>query len=126
MPETNKKKIYAFVVEYSDFLKLPEEKRQKMLAYEQVEWHVYIPREKIDSLTPEEREQLKGFKITGIEPIKIRTFTAKEVFPEQREISVLINSEFKSKHDKKAEHKLLKRNVPLKIGTVNTKRKGGR
>lgn len=126
MSETNNKKIFAIVLEYDDFIKLPEEKRRKMLAEERVEWRVYIPREKVDFLTPKEREQLKGFKITHMEPLKIRTFSPKEMFPEPKEIPVLIDNEFKSKHDKRAERRRLKRMVPLKMGVINTKRKGGR
>lgn len=126
MFETSEKKIIAFVVEYGDFLKLPEEKRQKMRAEKRVEWRVYIPRERADLLTPAEMEQLNGFKITHIEPVKIRTFSPKEMFPVPKEMPVLIDTEKQSKHEKRAERQRLKRMVPLKIGVVNNKRKGGR
>ena len=120
------KKIFAVILDYDDFRNMSEERRLKMLEHKDVEWRVYIPREKVDSLTPKEREQLKGFKITHTEPIKIRTYTAKELFTMPKETPVLIDNEFKSKHDKRAERQRLKRSIPLKIGIVNTKRKGGR
>ena len=120
------KKIFAVILDYDDFRNMSEERRLKMLEHKDVEWRVYIPREKVDFLTPKEREQLKGFKITHIEPIKIRTYTAKELFTMPKETPVLIDNEFKSKHDKRAERQRLKRSIPLKIGVINTKKKGGR
>jgi len=120
------KKIFAVILDYDDFRNMSEERRLKMLEHKDVEWRVYIPREKVDFLTPKEREQLNGFKITHIEPIKIRTYTAKELFTMPKETPVLIDNEFKSKHDKRAERQRLKRSIPLKIGVINTKKKGGR
>ena len=119
-------KIFAIILEYSDFIKIPEEKRRKMLAEERVEWRVYIPREKGNLLSAEEREQLEGFKITHVEPLKVRTFSSQEMFPVPKEIPVLIDTEKQSKHEKRAERQRLKRMVPLKMGVVNSKRKGGR
>lgn len=120
------KKVFAIILDYEYFKKLPEEKIEKMLAEKRVEWRIYIPREKADMLTPQEREKLHGFKITHMEPLKVRTFTAKEIFPKPTEIPVLIDNEKKSKYEKRSERKRLKRLVPLKMGVVNTKKKGCR
>ena len=121
---TNNKKIFAVILEYDFFRDMSEERRQKMLETDSVEWRVYIPREKQDRLTDFEKERLEGFVITDTPPVKVRTFSKKELFP--AELPVLIDAKKQEKFNKKAERKRLKRSVPLKIGRVNTKKMGRR
>ena len=121
---TNNKKIFAVILEYDFFRDMSEERRQKMLETDSVEWRVYIPREKQDRLTDFEKERLEGFVITDTPPVKVRTFSKKELFP--TEVPVLRDAKKQEKFNKKAERKRLKRSVPLKIGRVNTKKMGRR
>jgi len=122
--ENKNKKIFAVIIEYDDFKDISEERRLKMLKENRVEWRIYIPPEKLDKLTEYEIKKLEGFAITGIPPIKIRTFVGKDLFP--KEEPVLIDFKKQEKFKKRAEKKRLKRSVPLKIGIINTRKKGGR
>ena len=117
-------KVFAVIMEYDFFKDISEERRLKMLEYKDVEWRVYIPREKQSSLTEQEKSRLEGFVITDVQPVKVRTYDEKDLFP--HEVPVLIDRKKQEKFDKKAERKRLKRSVPLKIGIINTKKKGGR
>ena len=131
----NNKKILTVVLEYDFFRDISEERRQKMLATDYVEWRVYIPREQQENLTDFEKERLEGFMVTETPPVKVKTFSKKELFPSEMfdkkelyppEMPVLVDLKKQEKFDKKVERKRLKRIVPRKIGKVNTKKKGGR
>ncbi len=118
----NNKKIIAVVMEYDFFKDMSEERRQKMLATDDVEWRVYIPRKRQDSLTEPEKKRLEGFVITDVAPVKVHTYKKEELFVP--EMPMLIDRKKQEKFDKRAERKHLKRSVPLKIGKVNTKKMG--
>lgn len=118
------KKVFAVILEYDFFKDVSEERRLKMLEHKDVEWRVYIPREKQNHLTEQEKAHLEGFVITDVPPVKIRIYDEKDLFP--HEVPVLIDRKKQEKFDRKAERKRLKRSIPLKIGTINTKKKGGR
>ncbi len=117
------KKIFAMILEYDFFKDISEERRLKMLEHKDVEWRVYIPREKQSSLTEQEKSRLEGFVITEVPPVKVRTYDEKDLF--SFEVPVLIDRKKQEKFDRKAERKRLKRSIPLKIGVINTKKKGG-
>ncbi len=117
-------KVFAVILEYDYFKTVSEERRQKMLAEKRVEWRVYIPKEQKKSLTEYEKQRLEGFVITDVQPVKVRIYDKKDLFPP--EMPIIIDRKKQEKFDKRAERKRLKRNIPLKIGTVNTKKKGGR
>ncbi len=123
-------KIMAVILEYDYFLKLSEEKRQKLLAQERVECRVYIPKEKSELLTTEKKERLEGFVITHIKPIEVKEYSAEDLFPKEIpeilptiEDNKKIEQTFKKKHYQKsrppAPRKIYNRNF-------NTHKKGGR
>ncbi|MBQ9271916.1 MAG: hypothetical protein IJ218_06610 [Alphaproteobacteria bacterium] len=121
-----KNKIMAVILKYEDFIRLSTEKRAKMLAEECVEWRVYIPPKQMGLLSMEEKTALKGFVVTHNEPIKIKTYEKKDLFPEPKEIPELIDRKTQERFAQKAQRKHLKRIVPLKMGIINAKKKGGR
>lgn len=123
MPNTDKK-IFAVILDYDDFRNMSEERRLKMLAENKVEWRVYIPHEIQEKLTEYETKQLEGFVITDVPPVKVRIFDKKDLFP--KEVPELIDSKKQEKFTKREDRKRFKRSIPLKIGRVNTKKKGGR
>lgn len=121
-------KIFAVVIKYDDFNKLSEERRQKMLAEERVEWRVYIPREKMDSLTEDEKKELAGFVITHEEPIKIRTTMPQDLFPKEIKAPVVIDREKFEKSINKEYREMSRPPAPRKIynRNFNSHKKGGR
>ncbi len=134
----NNNKIFAVILEYDFFKTMSEERRLKMLAEKQVEWRVYISKEQREHLNEHEKQRLEGFVITDIQPVKVRMYDKKDLFPSEKPVlidekdlfpsekPVLIDEKKQEKFYKKAERKRLKRSIPLKIGAVNTKKKGGR
>lgn len=121
-----KNKIMAVILEYDDFKKLPEEKRQKLLAEERVEWRVFIPRAKLDLLSEDEKKQLKGFVITDVKPLEVKRFTPEDLFP--KELPVLIDREKLEKSFKEKHRQFSRPPAPRKIynSNFNSHKKGGR
>lgn len=121
-------KIMAVILEYDYFLKLSEEKRQKLLAEERVEWRVYIPKEKSELLTTEEKERLEGFVITHIKPIEVKEYSAEDLFPNEIEAPVLIDRENLEKSFKEKHRQMSRPPAPRKIYNLNfnSRKKGGR
>ena len=117
-------KVFAVILEYDYFKTVSEERRQKMLAEKRVEWRVYIPKEQKEHLREYEKQRLEGFVITDVQPVKVRIYDKKDLFPP--EIPIIVDRKKQEKFDKRAERKRLKRSIPLKIGVINTKKKGGR
>ena len=124
MTDTENKKIFAVIIEYDFFRDVSEERRLKMLEQANVEWRVYIPKEQRERLSEYEKHRLEGFVITDVPPVKVRIYDKEDFFPP--EVPVIIDRKKQEKFDKRAERKRLKRSIPLKIGVINTKKKGGR
>lgn len=121
-------KIMAIVVEYDDFKKLPEEKRQKMLSEERVEWRVYIPRENMEKLSEDEKKCLAGFTVTNEPPVKVKIHTPEDLFPKEIEVPVVINRENLEKSFKEKHREMSRPPAPRKIynRNFNSRKKGGR
>ena len=121
-------KIMAIVVEYEDFKKLPEEKRQKMLSEERVEWRVYIPRENMEKLNEDEKKCLAGFIITHEKPVKVKIHTSEDLFPKEIEVPVVIDREKLEKSFKEKHREISRPPAPRKIynRNFNSRKKGGR
>lgn len=124
MTDTENKKIFAVIIEYDFFRDVSEERRLKMLEQANVEWRVYIPKEQRERLSEYEKQRLEGFVITDVPPVKVQIYDKENFFPP--EVPVIIDRKKQEKFDKRAERKRLKRSIPLKIGVINTKKKGGR
>lgn len=124
MTDTENKKIFAVIIEYDFFRDVSEERRLKMLEQANVEWRVYIPKEQRERLSEYEKQRLEGFVITDVLPVKVQIYDKEDFFPP--EVPVIIDRKKQEKFDKRAERKRLKRSIPLKIGVINTKKKGGR
>lgn len=127
MEDTNKK-IVAVIVEYDDFKRLSDEMRQKLLAEEHIEWRVYIPQEKMEKLTEDEKKGLDGFVVTHERPVKVKIFTPEDLFPKEIEAPVLIDREKLEKSFKEKHRQYSRPPAPRKIynRNFNSHKKGGR
>ena len=121
----NQNKKIGIIIDYEDFLKISDEKKQEMLECQYIEWFVFIKKDRYDQLSEEEKQKLEGFKCTEREPLRIKKVDMNKIF-EIKEFPKLpntkyIEAEMKEKHKKKS-----KPYVPLKMGIICTKKKGGR
>lgn len=115
----------GIIIDYDDFLKISAEIKQKMLNNSQVVFFVSIKKEKYEQISVEEKKQLEFFRCTEREPLRAKIPDMEKFFeniklPEIADFR-LIEKEMKEKHKKQS-----KPYVPLKIGTICTKKKGGR
>ena len=123
-----KSKVFAVIIDYDDFKKLSEEKRQKLLAEERVDWRVYIPRENMEKLSENEKKSLAGFTVTNEPPVKVKIHTPEDLFPKEIEAPVLIDREKLEKSFKEKHQRMSRPPAPRKIynRNFNSRKKGGR
>ena len=118
-------KEIGIIILYEDFLNISDETKQKMLENQQIEWFISIKKDKYEQLSDEEKQNLKGFKCTEREPLRVKKPDVNKIF-ENIKVPVTVSvkqieRDFKEKHKKHS-----KPYVPLKIGKICTKKKGGR
>ena len=121
-------KVFTVIIDYDDFKKLPEEKRQKLLAEERIDWRVYIPRENMEKLSEDEKKCLAGFTVTNEPPAKVKIYTPEDLFPKEIEAPVVTDSEKLEKSFKEKHREMSRPPAPRKIynRNFNSRKKGGR
>ena len=122
MSQNNK---IGVIVTYDDFVKISDEMKQKMLNEKQLVFFVSIKKEQYEQLSEVEKRELEVFKLTEQEPLCAKIPDSEKIFknikmPEIEDFR-LFEKEINEKHKKQA-----KPYVPMKIGTIHTKKKGGR
>lgn len=118
-------KTIGIIVDYEDFLKISDEMKQKMLNNQEIEWLIYIKKDKYEQLSEEKRQELNGFRLTEQAPLRVKKPNIDRIF-ENIKVNEPIVIQQIEKDIKEKQRKRSKPYVPKNIGTVCTKRKGGR
>ena len=112
------------VIHYKDFLKLSDEAKHVLSEIGYVEYLVSIKKEEYKKLSNEEKDKLRGFRRTELEPLK-KPIVNKELMFKIPEIKYITETpkSFKEKHKRD-----IKQYVPKNIinQKFNSKKKGGR
>lgn len=111
------------IINYRDFLKLSANLKKDLFENEFIETLISIKKDEYKELSAEEKEKLRGFRRTEMEPLKKQIVDKVKLFKIKDVPEVVIEESFKEKH-KKQSKPYCPKNIYNK--NFNTKKKGGR